>query len=104
MRKPINDRAAAFRQRLIDTEPKQLEALLDFAARAYRRPLTAAESHGSPDVVRRRCGSEGIPHDEAFRLTLARVLVVAGFLYRVEKPGSGLGPRARSPTGSWPAG
>src|SRR5437588_10424811 len=40
MRKPINDRAAAFRKLLLDTQPRQLDALVDFAARAYRRPLT----------------------------------------------------------------
>src|SRR6185295_11379379 len=40
LREPINDRAAAFRQRLLDTEPRHLEAVLEFADGAYRRPLT----------------------------------------------------------------
>ena len=44
LRKPIHERAAAFRKRLVDTEPRQLDALLDFAAQAYRRPLDGARS------------------------------------------------------------
>ncbi len=52
MRKPINDRAAAFRQRLIDTQPKHLDVFLDFAGRAYRRPLTEAESQDLRAPVR----------------------------------------------------
>src|SRR5439155_5838333 len=43
LRKPIQDRAAAFRQRLIETEPRHVKAVLDFASRAYRRPLSGGE-------------------------------------------------------------
>src|SRR2546425_10138489 len=39
LREPFKQRAAAFRQRLIDTEPQHLEAVIEFADRAYRRPL-----------------------------------------------------------------
>jgi hypothetical protein len=90
LRKPINDRAAAFRQRLIDCEPKQVEAVIDFAARAYRRPLTSEESrdlHALYESLRK----EELPHEEAVRLTLARVLVAPAFLYRIEKPVAGAG-------------
>ncbi len=38
LRKPINDRAAAFRKRMVDCEPRQLDTLIEFAGRAYRRP------------------------------------------------------------------
>ncbi len=41
---------------------------------------------------------QGIPHDEAFRLVLARVLVAPAFLYRVEKPGPGAG---QGPVSDW---
>jgi hypothetical protein len=88
LRKPIHDRAAAFRQQLLATEPKHIEALLDFAGRAYRRPLTAAESQDLRALYSQMRKRE-IPHDAAFRLTLARVLVAPAFLYRVEKPGRG---------------
>ena len=40
MRKPINDRAAAFRRELVAAEPRHLDAVIALADRAYRRPLT----------------------------------------------------------------
>ena len=43
MRKPINDRAAVFKQHLVDCQPQQLAALVAFAAKAFRRPLTDGE-------------------------------------------------------------
>jgi hypothetical protein len=88
LRAPFNERAAAFRKRLIDSEPKHLDALLAFAARAYRRPLTEAES-GELRGLYNRLRQQEIAHDEAFRLTLARVLVAPAFLYRIEKPVAG---------------
>jgi opacity protein-like surface antigen len=90
-RKPINERAAALRQQLIDTQPAHLQALLDFAGRAYRRPLTGAESDDLKGLYRRLRDQE-LPHDEAVRLTLARVLASPAFLYRVEKPPAGAEP------------
>src|SRR5437867_4066774 len=97
LRKPINDRAADFRQLLIDTEPKHLDAVLDFAARAYRRPLTDTETCELRDLYDGLRKQE-IPHDEALRLTLARVLVAPAFLYRIERPGPGAG---QSPVSDW---
>jgi len=89
MRGPINERAAAFRQQLVDSEPKQLDALLAFANRAYRRPLTEAESNELRGLYVRLRQQE-LPHEDAFRLTLARMLIAPGFLYRIEKPGPGV--------------
>ncbi len=97
LRKPINDRAAAFRTRLVETEPKHVEALLDFAARAYRRPLNEGESQELRSLYSQLRDQE-IPHDEALRLTLAKVLVAPAFLYRVEKPGPGAG---QGPVTDW---
>ena len=97
MRKPINDRAAAFRQLLTDTQPKHVEAVLEFAGRAYRRPLT----DGEKDELRglyRKLRAEELPHDEALRLTLARVFVAPAFLYRLEKAAPGAEP---GPVSDW---
>jgi Protein of unknown function (DUF1592)/Protein of unknown function (DUF1588)/Protein of unknown function (DUF1587)/Protein of unknown function (DUF1585)/Protein of unknown function (DUF1595)/Planctomycete cytochrome C len=88
LRKPINDRAAAFRKALIEAEPKHLESLLAFTSRAYRRPLSDVEGLELLALYR-RLRDEEIPHDEALRLTLARVLVAPAFLYRIEKAGQG---------------
>ena len=86
LRKPTMDAADAFRKRLIDTEPQHLEAVLEFAGRAYRRPLTQAEQDELTGLYRKLREQE-LPHDEAIRLTLARVLVAPAFLYKLEKPG-----------------
>jgi len=93
MRAPINARAAAFKQRLVDTQPRHLDAVLEFANRAYRRPLTAAETAELRGLYR-KLRAEELPHEDAIRLTLARVLVAPAFLYRLEKaaPGSEPGP------------
>jgi hypothetical protein len=97
LRKPIHDRAAAFRRRLVETEPKHLDALIAFAARAYRRPLLAGEEQHLRALYAGMRRQE-IPHDEAFRLTLARILVAPAFLYRVEKPVPGA---KQGPVSDW---
>ena len=84
LRKPINDRAAAFRIALVEAEPKQVDALVDFAARAYRRPLATAEA----DKLRALYSSlrqQELSHDEALRFLLARIFVAPAFLYRLEE-------------------
>jgi hypothetical protein len=73
--------------------PKQLDALLGFAEKAYRRPLQPqekAELHSLYDAIR----AKGAAHDEAFRGVLARILVAPGFLFRIEQapPGKEPGP------------
>jgi hypothetical protein len=97
MREPIKQRAAAFRQRLIDTRPAHLDAVLKFAEGAYRRPLSDAEKDELRGLYR-QLRAEEIPHEEAIRLTLARVLVAPAFLYRAEKPGPGDQP---GPVNDW---
>jgi hypothetical protein len=96
-RKPINDRAAAFRQTLLDAEPLQLEAVLRFASQAYRRPLRAKEAE-ELERLYRTLRSEELGHEDAVRFLLARILVSPAFLYRVETPGAGT---AAAPVSDW---
>jgi hypothetical protein len=97
MRRPINDRATAFKKALVDAEPKQVDALIDFAARAYRRPLTTSESKELRGLYR-RLRQQGLSHDEAFRFALARVFISPAFLYRRETAPAG--PDA-APVSDW---
>ena len=69
-------------------EPRHLDAVIALAGRAYRRPLPRAETSELRGLYRTLRG-EGIPHDEAIRLVMARVLVSPAFLYRLEKPAPG---------------
>lgn len=97
LKQPILDAAAAFEKEVLAAEPRHLEQLIQFAARAYRRPLTAAEGN-ELRALYRRLRSEELPHEEAFRLTLARVFVAPAFLYRIEgAPASA----ASAPVSNW---
>jgi hypothetical protein len=97
LRQPIQERAEEFRKRLADTQPAHLDAVLESADVAYRRPLTEAEQDELRGLYR-KLRAEEIPHDQAIRLTLARVLVAPAFLYRAEKPGPGDKP---GPVSDW---
>src|SRR4029453_17567498 len=77
----------------VDTEPRHLDALLDFAALAYRRPLADGEKEEVRGLYRRLRGEE-IPPEEALR----RCLVSPAFLYRREKPRAGQQP---GPVSDW---
>ena len=93
MREPIKQRAAAFRAELLAAEPKQLEAVVNFAQLVWRRPL----SNSDRDELRalyRKLRAQELPHDTALRMTLARVFVAPAFLYKMEKPAPG---KAQSP-------
>lgn len=84
----VNNRADDFRRRLVATEPVHVEALVDFADRAWRRPLTDSEKKGLRGLYRQLRASE-IPHEEAIRVAIARVLTSPAFLYRKEQPAPG---------------
>ena len=87
-REQIKREEAAFVAAQAAAEPAHLDALLGFAARAWRRPLDENEREAivaSYQADR----NDGMQHDPAFRAALARVLSSPWFLYRVEQPGSG---------------
>jgi hypothetical protein len=88
LKQPIYDAAAAFEKEMVAAEPRQVGRLVQFAERAYRRPLTAAEA-AELRALYRRLRQEELPHEEAFRLTLARILVAPAFLYRLEAAPAG---------------
>lgn len=88
LREPIHTRAAQFRKRLVDTEPRHLDAVLDFAPLAYRRPLRANET-AELRALYARLRAQELHHDDAIRMTLARILAAPAFLYRVEEPPAG---------------
>ncbi|MEP6535563.1 MAG: DUF1592 domain-containing protein [Bryobacteraceae bacterium] len=97
LRQPIKDRAAAFRRQMLAAEPKHLDAVIDFADKAYRRPITVAEKQELRGLYQ-KLRSQELPHEEAIRLTLARVLAGPAFLYRTEKAAPGANP---APVSDW---
>jgi hypothetical protein len=97
MRKPINDRAAAFRRELSAAEPRHLEAVIALAEHAYRRPLSTAEATELRTLYR-KLRDEPLPHEETIRLLLAKLLVSPAFLYRLESPPAG---QKAAPVSDW---
>ncbi len=88
LRAPITQAAAEFKQQLIQVEPQQVQAILEFATLAWRRPLTTAESSQLRSLYQ-ELRRQAMPHAAALRMMLTRVLVAPAFLYRSEKPGPG---------------
>lgn len=93
LREPVKARVEAFREQQRRAEPLHVEAVIRLADRAWRRPLAEGERQALRDFYARLRDSE-IDHDEAIRLTLARVLTSPAFLYRFERPavGDGVAP------------
>ncbi|HEX7378674.1 MAG TPA: DUF1592 domain-containing protein [Pirellulales bacterium] len=84
LREPIQRHADELRRRLVESEPRQLDALVDFAAQVFRRPITSAEAAELRGLYQ-RLRAQPLPHEQAFRLTLARLFVSPAFLYRLEE-------------------
>ncbi len=70
------DRAAA--------EPAHLAALLEFAARAFRRPLTPAERDGLVAFHRAARVENSLDQEESMRDCIVRVLMSPHFCYRID--------------------
>jgi hypothetical protein len=77
-----------------DAEPKQLEALVQFAERAYRRPLATAERDDLLAFYRQLRRQDELGHEDALRDTLVSVLLSPRFCYRVDlaEPGAAAQP------------
>jgi mono/diheme cytochrome c family protein len=89
LKEPVGRRAEEFRQRQLAAEPRQLEAVIALADGAWRRPLSTAERETLQAFYTRLRGDE-IPHAEAIRLTFARILTSAAFLFKVEQAPAGV--------------
>jgi hypothetical protein len=96
-REPFRKRAEAFEKEVETAAPKQVEAILDFASRAYRRPLHDPEKTDLRQLyVRLR--KKGLSHEDAFRTVLTRVLISPSFLFRIEQATAG---KEAQPVDDW---
>jgi hypothetical protein len=93
----FQERADAFLKEEQEAVPKQLDALLRFAERAYRRPLQEKEKTDLL-VLYRTVRGKGVGHEEAFRGVLTRILVSPAFLFRIEQAPAGVAP---GPINDW---
>ena len=65
-------------------EPKHLDALLKFAARAYRRPLSKAERDDILTYYHTLRDKNDLTHEEAVRNSIASILMSPDFCYRID--------------------
>jgi hypothetical protein len=86
----MNVRIRAVEKAQRAAEPLQLKALVDFAARASRRPLAPAESN-SLLAFYRSLRAEKLSHEDAIRDCVVSVLMSPAFSYRFELPRGGAG-------------
>jgi len=90
----------------LEAQPAHVASLLDFARRAYRRPLTAAEQASIRSFYQTLRDKDGATHEDAIRDSVVSVLMSPNFLYRVDLDaagGSGVAPAARTISTAPPA-
>jgi hypothetical protein len=68
----------------IEAEPRHLEALQQFAARAYRRPLSQGERTDLLAFYRSLRDKSGLDHEEAMRDSVVGILMSPDFCYRID--------------------
>jgi mono/diheme cytochrome c family protein len=66
--------------------PGHVEDCLRFAAKAWRRPLTAVEKERLRSFYVKATESGKLDHGKAIESLLARILISPAFLYRLEQP------------------
>ena len=80
----INSTLRSLEKMRIAAEPVQLEALVKFAARAYRRPLTKAERDGLLAHYHELREKGGLSHEDAIRDSVASILIAPEFFFRID--------------------
>ena len=80
----VNATIRGIERKRLEAEPQHLDALLAFAARAYRRPLSQAERDDLRAFYRSLREKSSLTHEEAMRDSIVSVLMSPHFCYRVD--------------------
>jgi hypothetical protein len=80
----VNTTLRTLEKERMDAEPKHLAALLRFAARAYRRPLTKTEHDDLLAYYQAFRDRNELSHEDAIRNSIVGVLMSPDFLYRID--------------------
>jgi hypothetical protein len=84
--KRVNETLRGLEKEHAAAEPLQLQALVKFAARAYRRPLSKAESDDILAYYHTLREKDGLSHEDAIRDSIVSVLMSPDFCYRIDLP------------------
>jgi hypothetical protein len=79
-----NDTMRRVERMRLEAEPHHLDALLKFAARAYRRPLAKSEREDILAYYHTLREKDGLSHEEAVRESVVSVLMSPDFCYRID--------------------
>ena len=80
----MNDSIRWVEKARVDAEPTHLNSLMDFAERAYRRPLTKAERDDLLAYYKTAREKDGLDHEAAIRDSIVAVLMSPDFCYRID--------------------
>ena len=80
----VNDTLRSVEQMRIDAEPRHLDALLRFAARAYREPLSPGERDRILAFYHSLREQNGLTHEDAMRDSIVSILMSPRFSYRID--------------------
>jgi hypothetical protein len=80
----INERIRSVEKARSDAEPSHLDALLQFAAHAYRRPLSPGEKDDLRAHYKACREKDGLDHESAIRELIVGVLMSPDFCYRID--------------------
>jgi hypothetical protein len=83
----VNDTIRWVEKLRSEAEPKHLDALVQFAARAFRRPLTRQEHDQILTFYSSLREKTGLTHEEAMRDSIVSILMSPRFCYRID-PGA----------------
>ena len=85
----MNDQIRWVEHARVQAEPAQLKAVLNFAARAYRRNLSAAERIDLTAFYTSLRNDDDLSHEEAIQDVVVSVLMSPHFCYRLDLGGTG---------------
>lgn len=80
----VNTTLRAVERMRAEAEPRHLDALLAFAARAYRRPLSAPERDRILAYYHSLRKQSQLTHEEAIRDSIVSVMMSPNFCYRID--------------------
>src|SRR5438093_4165994 len=80
----VNATLRANERERLAAEPRHVDALLTFAARAYRRPISGAERDDVLTFYRLLRDEKNLSHEEAMRDSIVSILMSPHFCYRLD--------------------
>ena len=80
----INATLRSLEKLRVTAEPAQLEAMVKFAGRAYRRPLTRTEREDLLAHYHQLRDKGGLSHEDAMRDSIASILISPEFFFRID--------------------